>query len=137
MTTVALLAAAFTLLPVAQGKATRYNPGIMDRVVNNRIRWKHIDPSIPHAGYIALADPCHLGELAWIQWPDGQLTGPYMVADCGAKQDQEHLKEIHFAVDLSWELAQEFGVIDKPLYGITVYIQRTRGPVRGPERTPK
>jgi hypothetical protein len=112
------------LTPVAEGKATRYNPGIMDRVVANRVRWHHIDLAKPHAGYIALADPDLLGEQAWIQWPDGRLTGPYLVADCGQQAHQDHLKRIGFAVDLSWELAVKFGVIDKPLPGVRIYIQR-------------
>jgi hypothetical protein len=112
------------LTPVADGKATRYNPGVMDRVVANRVRWNHIDLSKPHAGYIALADADYIGEQAWIQWPDGRLTGPYLVADCGANRDQAYLKKIGFAVDLSWELAVKFGVIDKPMPGVRVFIQR-------------
>ena len=71
------------LTPVAEGKATRYNPGVMDTVVANRVRWGHIDPGKHHHGYVALADKKYIGELAWIRWPDGRLTGPYLVADCG------------------------------------------------------
>lgn len=112
------------LTPVAEGKATRYNPGVMDRVVANRVRWKHIDLSKPHAGYIALADRQYIGEQAWIQWPDGRLTGPYLVADCGQGTHQDYLKRIGFAVDLSWELAVKFGIIDKPMPGVRVFIQR-------------
>jgi hypothetical protein len=119
-----LLIAALTLIPIAEGKATRYNPGIMERVVANRVRWKQLDLSQAHAGYIALADPQHLGKLAWIGWPDGRLTGPYLVADCGAQKDQDYLKAIGFAVDLSWELAQQFHVTNRPLPGVTVYLQR-------------
>jgi hypothetical protein len=107
--------------PVAQGKATRYNPGVMDAVIGNRIRWGQLDVGQPNRGYVALADCGYLNQRVVIELPDGSFTGPYLVADCGAEQDQEHLQEIGFAVDLSWEVAQDLGVMDRPLRGVKVY----------------
>lgn len=112
------------LVPVAEGEATRYNPGVMAQVVENRIRWGQLDLDVPHLGYVALADREYIGERVWIEWPDGRLTGPYLVADCGARHDLPTLAEKGFAVDLSWALAVQFGVVDAPLEGVTVYLAR-------------
>jgi hypothetical protein len=111
------------LVPVTEGEATRYNPGIMTQVVENRVKWGHIDLDVPHFGYVALSDKGYIGERAWIEWPDGRLTGPYLVADCGARHDLPALDAKGFAVDLSWELAVQFGVIDAPLSGVAIYIE--------------
>ena len=117
----AVLAASLTL--VDEGKATRYRPGLMDTVVANRLRWKQITPEQVEqaAGFIALQHN-HIGKWAWLRWPTGQLLGPYLVTDVGAAHDQDHLDEIHFAVDLSAELAEQLGVVN-PVWGVTVYVQ--------------
>jgi len=44
-----------------------------------------------------------------------------LVADCGAAHDQAYLEEIGFAVDLSWELAVRYGVIDDVVDGVRVW----------------
>ena len=119
--TSAILAIVLGLTPVAEGKATRYNPGVMDEVVNNRIKWGQLDLTAPHRGYVALADCDYIGETVFLKVPERGLAGPYLVADCGAQHDQRHLQSIDFAVDLSWEVAQELDVIGAPLYGVTVY----------------
>jgi len=110
---------------VDEGKATRYGPGVMDGVVQNRLKWQQITPEQIQqaAGFVALQKKEYIGRWAWIEWPDGQLTGPYLVTDCGAAQDQDHLDAISFAVDLSYELAVKFGVIDMPRWGVRVYVQ--------------
>ena len=95
----------------------------MDTVVANRLRWKQITPEQVEqaAGFIALQQN-HIGKWAWLRWPDGRLLGPYLVTDVGAAHDQDHLDEIHFAVDLSAELAAELGVVN-PVWGVTAYVQ--------------
>lgn len=109
---------------VDEGKATRYRPGLMQTVVANRLEWKQITPEQVKAaaGFVALQDRKYLGRWAWLRWPDGRLLGPYLVVDCGAQHDQDHLDKIHFAVDLSAELAVELGVIN-PVWGVRVYVQ--------------
>jgi hypothetical protein len=105
---------------LASGTATRYDPGAMDPVVANRIRWRQIDPHVEHKGYVALLDYEHLGRLVWLEH-DGRIDGPYMVADCAAEKDRARLLVLGFAVDLSWELALDWGVVDDVGQGFTVY----------------
>lgn len=117
-----LIAALMASSPVVGGVATRYDPGVMEKVVENRLGWGQLDLSRGHSGYIAVADCKLLDELVWLGWPDGSFSGPHLVADCGAQHDQEYLDEIGFAVDLSYPLAVEHGVLDAPLPGVTVWL---------------
>lgn len=106
---------------VAEGKATRYSKGVMPEVVAARARWGHIDLDLEHTGYVALADSQYLGERVMLE-ANGKLYGPLLVADCAQQAHMEYLANIGFAVDLSWELAQQIGVIDAPLQGVKVYL---------------
>lgn len=108
--------------PVAEGKATRYDPGLMDQVVENRLTWRQLDLDQAHRDYVALADCAYLNRRALLVLADGRLSGPHLVADCGAAGDQSHLDDIGFAVDLSWELARELGAVQAPLRGVRVYL---------------
>jgi hypothetical protein len=112
-----ILAAAVLL---ASGRATRYDPDVMQPVVANRIRWHQIDPNVEHKGYVALLDFTDVGRLVWLEH-DGRIDGPYMVADCASLQDQARLKRLGWAVDLSWEVAVDWGVVDGPLGGFRVW----------------
>ena len=116
-----LLAGILATSPIAVGKATRYAPGKMEQVVANRVKWGHIDPTVYHDGYVAVADCSLLAGRVYLQLPDGRISGPHLVADCGAAHDQQHLIDIGFAVDLSYELAKTLGVMDKPLDNVTVW----------------
>ena len=97
---------------IASGKATAYAPGVMDTVVANRVEWRQIDPNIRHKGYVALLECSHIGRLIWLQH-GLQVDGPYMVADCAASHDRDRLRVLGWAVDLSYELAQEWRVTDR------------------------
>ena len=108
--------------PLAEGKATRYDPGIMARVVDNRVRYGQIDLDVPHRDYVALASCEHLGERVMLVLADGRVSGPHLVADCGAAGDQAHLAAIGFGVDLSWQLALELEAVDAPLPGVRAYL---------------
>mgnify|MGYP007068813075 CR=1 FL=1 len=44
------------------------------------------------------------------------------MVDVRAARNQAHRDEIHFAVDLSAELAEELGVVN-PVWGVAVYVQ--------------
>ena len=106
---------------IASGIATRYDPLVMDAVIENRSRWNQIDASLDVRGYVALLDCERLGELVWLQAPGGQVVGPVMVADCAQDAHRAELAHSGFAVDLSWELALELGVVDAPVNGFTVW----------------
>ena len=111
---------------IASGKATRYRPGLMQKVVDNRIRWHHITREQVDAaeGCVALQTKETIGQTVYIEWPNGTMTGPYLVVDCGRDTDQEHLQNIGFAVDLSYELAEQFlENINMPLKGVRVWLE--------------
>lgn len=112
---------------LASGTATRYAEGAMQPVVANRIMYGQIDPGQDHKGYVALLDCRHLGRLVWLE-QDFRVDGPYMVADCAATRDAARLVAAGWAVDLSWEVAQDWGVIDHVGRGFTVYDKDPRGP---------
>lgn len=96
---------------IASGTCSRYNPDIMEKVVNARTGYGQIDPAIPNKGYVALLDCEHLGRQVWLQQND-RIDGPYLVADCAAAQHRQAMRQSGRAVELSWKLAQEWGVID-------------------------
>lgn len=106
---------------IASGLATRYDPGVMDEVVYNRVQWGQVDADTPHLGYVALLGCDRLGEQVWLEHPDGRVIGPAVVADCAARRDRARLVQLGFAVDLSWELAQVLGVVDAPVVGFKVW----------------
>jgi hypothetical protein len=115
---------------VATGKATRYSPGIMDRVVQNRLKWRQLtQEQVDRArGFVALADKAYIGREIVLELPSGEFAGPFLVADCGRAVDQQHLVDIGFAVDLSWELAQRFLTnINMPLHGVRVWLMEPVG----------
>jgi len=105
---------------IASGIATRYDPDVMDAVVENRIGWGQVDGSLDVAGYVALLDCDRIGEMVWIQAPDGRVVGPVLVADCAKGHHRDGLADRGFAIDLSWELAQELGVVDAPVNGFVI-----------------
>ena len=118
-TTIAIVS---LLVPVAEGKATRYGPGVMDIVVENRLKWGQLDLSLPHAGYVALADRQYIGRRVIIE-ARGRLWGPYLVADCAGENHREQLAQSRFAVDLSYEVAGQIMTdLDAPLWGVRVYL---------------
>lgn len=130
-----------TMILIAKGKATHYNPGLMDLVLANRIRWGHLTPqhlAQPHIGYVALRDACHIGSLVWMRFlgtvkPDDveqDWAGPFLVIDCGAVKDYEYLDRIGFAIDLSYELAVRYNTVGRPIQNVQVWAPLVRsGPI--------
>ena len=121
---------------IASGLATRYDPGVMDQVVENRVDWGQVDPSLLALGYVALLDCERIGEPVWLEHPDGRVVGPVVVADCAQEEHREELIGRGFAVDLSYELAVELGAVEAPVMGMKVWDgrPRTRQPRRGQPR---
>lgn len=106
---------------IASGLATRYDDGVMARVVANRVAWGQLDLATPHDSFVALLECDQIGNRVWLELPDGSVSGPHLVADCGAQHDRDDLEAKGFAVDLSYALAQELGVMDAPLAGVKVW----------------
>lgn len=122
---------AIALVLVAVGKATAYGPDTMNRVVENRVGWGQLDLSQSHVGYVALADEKYLNSRVLLELPTGEIVGPFLVADCGAEHDQEHLNEIGFGVDLSYELAEKYLEDPRtPLHGVKVWLIEENADIR-------
>jgi len=129
-----LMATILATSPIAVGKATRYDPGLMQQVVQNRIKWGQLNPNQGgrYLGYVAVYDCALIGESVVLELPGGVYSGPHLVADCGAVHDQEYLDSIDFAVDLSYPLAQRLGAIDAPIEGVKVWLISLRNrPAKG------
>jgi len=113
-----------TMILVAKGKATHYSAGVMQVVLHNRIRWKHITPqqlTRPHLGYVALREAKYLGSQVWLVINDETWHGPFLVVDCAALNDYPHLDKIGFAIDLSYELALKYNTVGKPIQNVQVW----------------
>lgn len=106
---------------IASGMATRYNPGVMTAVVANRVMWSQLPEGTDPGRCVALMECERIGDTVWIEKPDGVVYGPYIVADCAARQDRDRLAQLGFAVDLSYKAALEIGVVDGPLRGVKVW----------------
>ena len=102
---------------IASGMATRYDPGVMQPTVANRIRWGHVPSGTDAAECLALMDCQRLGNLVWLEH-GGTVDGPYTVCDCAQARHRDYLTRIGFAVDLSYELAQE---LELPMPDVKVW----------------
>lgn len=98
-----------------QGNATYYAPGVMEKVVENRIRWGQLPSSVLNSlnivGFVALRDCDLIGSVVYIHWPDSSIEGPFIVADCADPKDYPKLDAIDFAVDVDWQTAKRHHLI--------------------------
>jgi hypothetical protein len=112
---VVLLAAIITY-----GTATYYSEGVMQVVVENRISYGQLPQNTNPERAVALLTCDLLGNTVWIETPNHRVI-PVIVADCAQEKHKESLMDNDFAVDLSWELSRELGVIGSPMMGFTVW----------------
>ena len=110
-----------TTLLIATGLACRYDPGVMDQVEANRLRWRQVTPCPECVGRVALLDCGRLDERVWLAVPGQGTVGPVHVVDCAAAHHAPALEDRGFAVDLEYDLAVRLGVLDAPLGGVTVW----------------
>jgi len=110
-----------TTLLIATGLACRYDPGVMDTVEANRLRWNQVTPCPECLGRVALLDCGRLDERVWLTVPGQGIVGPVHVTDCAAAHHVPGLEERGFAVDLEYDLAVRLGVVDAPVDGFTVW----------------
>lgn len=96
-----------TVFPV-QGISTYYNPGVMDQVLEYRLRAGDITDCLECIGYIALVRAGDINRRVWMKMPDGSVEGPYLVADCAGRNHVARLLGIGWGVDVDWETAQRW-----------------------------
>ena len=119
-----LLITVLDLQLIDEGKATHYNPGVMDTVVQNRLKWgqitqEQVDSAV---GFVATQTDEYIGRTVIIDFGHGLVAGPFLVVDCGQKGHQAHLDRINFAVDLQWEWAWFLRSVNMPVQGVKVYL---------------
>ena len=106
-------------LPI-QGLATYYNPGIMEYVRDYRLQAGDIDACPECVGSVALLRAGDIGRKVWLQPPGGDPVGPFLVVDCARRQDVLPLLQRNWAVDVSYEVGQYWGM-NRPLDGVIVF----------------
>lgn len=100
---------AMTPLPM-EGLAMYYNPGIMRQVVEYRENMGEIEDCMECVGYAALLRAGDLNRRIWIRWGDGEVEGPFLVADVAARHHVEMLIQRGWAVDVDNQTAVRRGM---------------------------
>jgi hypothetical protein len=101
------------------GLATYYAPGLMEAVQGKRAVSGQIGDCPECVGAVALLRAGDIGRKVWLQPPGGEPVGPFLVVDCTRRQDVMPLLGRGWAVDVSYELGQIWGMT-RPLEGVTV-----------------
>lgn len=90
-----LLAFFLSLFLIEQGQAAYYSPGVFEQVVAIRQSGWTAGPLPeelpPVIGFVARRDCSEIGRLMLIFWENGDLEGPFLIADC-ANQIEGHDK---------------------------------------------
>lgn len=105
-------------LPVT-GLATYYAAGLMESVQWRRESSGQLAACPECVGAVALLRAGDIGRKVWLQPPGGEPVGPFLVVDCARRQDVIPLLARNWAVDISYELGQIWGMT-RPLDGVTV-----------------
>lgn len=101
------------------GLATFYASGLMEYVQRYREAQAEITACPECVGSVALLRAGDIGRKVWLQPPTGGPVGPFLVVDCARRQDVSPLLARNWAVDVSYELGQIWGMT-RPLEGVTV-----------------
>ncbi|MEM7128565.1 MAG: hypothetical protein AAF702_19685 [Chloroflexota bacterium] len=92
----------------AYGQAMYYNPGIMELVLENRLKAGQVAPCRDCAGYVAMLRVGDLDRKIWIQLPDGTVEGPFQVIDAADKKHIPMLITKGWIVDIDYETAMRW-----------------------------
>lgn len=93
-----------------QGRAMYYNPGIMETVLVNRLRFGTVDICVECIGFVAMLRAGDLNRRVWIQLPDATVHGPFHVIDAADERHVPMLIEKGWAIDVDYETAQRWGM---------------------------
>ncbi len=120
-----------TSLPLT-GLATFYADGLMDYVRDYRLGQGQVGACPECVGAVALLRAGDIGRKVWLQAPGDEPVGPFLVVDCARREDYPLLLARGWAVDVSYELGQIWGM-NAPLGGVTVLedpADASAGPLR-------
>jgi hypothetical protein len=101
------------------GLATFYAAGMMEHVLSVRGGYGQTLRCAECVGTVALLRAGDIGRKVWLQPPGGERVGPFLVIDCARREDIPPLVARNWAVDVSFEVGQLWGM-DRPLDGVTV-----------------
>lgn len=107
-----------TTLPET-GLATFYAEGLMAYVHDYRLAVGDVAACPQCVGAVALLRAGDIGRKVWLQPPDGEPVGPFLVVDCARREDYPALLARGWVVDVSFEVGQLWGMT-RPLDGVTV-----------------
>ena len=113
MRTAALIALLLTLRTETFW-ASQYAPGVMERVVEYRIRNHSLpDSTVEPVGYIAVIDCAEIGNVWWLRPADSSLLFmPFQVADCsGHAATTAWMQRNNIQVELEYKWAVAFGTV--------------------------
>jgi hypothetical protein len=92
------------------GLAMYYNPNVMNEVVANRMAMGHLSTCGECIGHVALLRVGDLNRRVWLQWADGKVEGPFLVADVAAAHHVGYLLERNWVVDVDYQTALRRGM---------------------------
>jgi hypothetical protein len=101
------------------GLATFYAAGMMEHVLTVRGGYGQTLRCDECVGTVALLRAGDIGRKVWLEPPGGERVGPFLVIDCARREDIPPLVARNWAVDVSFEVGQLWGM-DRPLDGVTV-----------------
>ncbi len=93
-----------SVLPIT-GLAMFYNPNVMQEVVNNRLAMGQLSTCAECIGNVALLRAGDLNRRVWVQWADGTIEGPFLVADVAAIHHIPQLVARNWAIDVDHQTA--------------------------------
>lgn len=114
-----------TLAGTLTGEVTYYNPGIMEAVYANRLRWRQVEPCAECVGMVALLDRDHLGRRVWIARPGYPPEGPFLVVDCAGRADRPRLQARGLVAEVDWPTARRWQMTG-PLFDVRILFDDER-----------
>lgn len=107
------------------GKATYMNPGKIEQAARNTHR--SLDGVI---GGVAMNRRGDIGRLVWLEHK-GRITGPYRVVDCAQQGEHYETRERQNRIlEVTYELADEWGMIGLGPTDVTVWLNQPAPPAR-------
>ncbi len=96
-----------SILPLS-GKAMYYNPGVMQRVYQNRLDSGRVEPCPECIGKVAMLRAGDLNRKVWIQLPDQSIEGPFLVVDAADTKHISMLLAREWVIDIDYETARRW-----------------------------
>lgn len=99
-----------SLLPtfdtLAQGDGSFYAKTVMEATLAYNIGRGKLQPCARCVGYVATMNAADMGRLVYLQWSNGLIDGPYLVADAAQAEHRAGLIARHRVVEYDFHTAQ-------------------------------